>query len=170
MKRILMVLAPKDFRDSEYIVPRAFWEQNGADVMTCSTEFQSTGKYGYKVTHDFEINEVCAGDFDALFFVGGGGSLELVDNEELKELTENFQQSKKVIGALCAAPRNLLQWGILKGKKCTGYNGDGKLPDLCKKYGAQFVDQSTVTDGQYVTGTGPHSAEETALALLDVLS
>ena len=33
MKRIFIVVAQRTFRDSEYIVPRAFWEQYGAEIL-----------------------------------------------------------------------------------------------------------------------------------------
>ncbi len=62
------------------------------------------------------------GEFDAIFFVGGVGSLDYLENETARKLTQSFLDEGKLVGAICAAPRNFLKWGILAGKKCTGYN------------------------------------------------
>jgi len=41
MKKILMILAPSEFRDLEYIVPKAFFEQSNFEVTTTSSEILS---------------------------------------------------------------------------------------------------------------------------------
>lgn len=165
-----MVLAEDQFRDSEYIVPFAFWQQFGAEVKTTATSSVSYGKHGYEVHHDFHIHEAQSDEFDGLFFVGGNGCLDYLENESAQKLAASFLCAKKPIGAICAAPRLLLSWGILEGKKCTGFNGDGKLPELCEKSGALFQDASVVTDQNICTGTGPNTTEQTALAFWEILT
>ncbi len=165
-----MVLAPENFRDSEYIVPRAFWEQLDADIETTSLTIESVGKFGYTVQHDFTIAEADAGDFDGIFFVGGGGALVYQDNQAAKELTQAFVDAGKPYGAICAAPKNFATWGLLTGKQCSGFNADGAFATLCKEVGAEFVDRPAVVDGKLCTGTGPTATEITALKFWELFN
>ncbi len=164
-----MVLAPSDFRDAEHIVPHAIWTQQGIEVDTSSTEILSTGRFGYEVHHDFTLDEASATDYDGIFFVGGGGSLDFMENETTKNLTLEFINSDKATGAICAAPRNFLNWGILNGKKATGHNWDGNFPNLCKESGAAYMNNSVVVDGKILTADGPEAAEEAAFKFLEIL-
>ena len=168
-KKILMVLAPQNFRDLEYIVPKAFFEQHNCEVETTSTELFSKGRFGYQVYHDFTIDETGLDGFDALFFVGGVGALDFLENNKAKELALKFFAADKVLGAICAAPRVFLKWGILKEKKATGHNWDGNFQNLCKEGGAIFENKSVVTDGNVLTADGPESAEEAALEFLKLV-
>mgnify|MGYP003706325869 CR=1 FL=1 len=169
MKSILMILASKEFRDIEYIVPRAMWEQKGITVKTASIEKKSIGRFGYEVENDFLIQEASADDFDAIFFVGGIGILELQDNQTAKDLAFEFAIQNKTVSAICAAPRVLLHWGILTDRKCTGHNWDNTMPALAKKHEAEWIDTTVVMDDNFVTGYGPEAAEETALTILENL-
>jgi len=164
-----MLLAPQNFRDSEYIVPRAIWEQNGGVVRTVSTTEESIGKFGYSVTNDFLLPEPDSDDFDGIFLVGGGGSLAFQSDSDAQNLVEEFYQAGKPVGAICAAPRNLLTWGILNGRKCTGSDWDGQFDSLCEKYGARFVNEPVVVDDSLLTANGPEAAELAAVEFLELL-
>lgn len=169
MKNILMVLAPKNFRDLEYIVPRAIWQQKGAKVATTSSTPFSLGRFGYEVKNDFLLEEISSDNFNGVFFVGGAGALDLQNNQNAKFIAEDFSATGSSVGAICAAPRNLLEWGLLRGKKCTGHNWDGEFGKLCQKNGAIFEEKSVVVDGNFCTGNGPEAAEETALEFWKML-
>ena len=76
MKRIFMVVAPENFRDSEYIVPRAFWGNN--TVQRFYGLFRKKlllGVSDIKSKKNILLSEADVDSADALFFVGGGGSL-----------------------------------------------------------------------------------------------
>ncbi len=170
MKRILMLLAEKNFRDIEYIVPRAFFEQNGAEVKTASTSDSSIGKYGYEVKNDFRLDMIKPSDFDAIFIVGGGGSLQYKDDDLAKTLVTSFLDLQKPTAAICAAPQNLLHWGLGRNREVTGWNEDGVFYDLAVKVGAiPKVSESVVKDGLMITGNGPSASELTAKVLLGAL-
>ncbi len=164
-----MVLAPQDFRDEEYLVPREIWEKKGHLVQTCSTAKIAHGTLGAVVDIDFLITEVQEGDFDGIFLVGGGGSFDLVHDNDLKSLTERFNANKKGIGAICAAPRLLLAWGLLKGIKCTGWNGDNEFEKLAEQGQGIYRKKNAIRDGKFVTGDGPQSAEKTGKLFLKVV-
>lgn len=169
MPKLLIVLASQNFRDTEYITPRAIFEQQGIEVQTTSTVNESIGRFGYKVQNDLLLKDVQPEHFDGIFFVGGLGSLDFEENKEAKQLTKTFQDQSKTIGAICAAPRNFLSWGILRDKKCTGHNWDNQFPDLCEKHGAIYKDQDVVIDKNIITANGPEASEECANTLVKAL-
>ena len=157
--KILMILAADNFRDTEYLTPRAFFEKAGFEVQTTSTEPESVGRFGYRVYHENLIHDLNAEDFDAILFVGGGGSLKLESNSDAKRIAQESLDQNKILGALCAAPRNLLKWNLLKGKKCTGHNWDDQFPDLCEKNGALYQKAECVVDENIITAHGPEAVE-----------
>ncbi len=169
MKTILIILASENFRDIEYLVPRDFFEQNNYLVSTASITEKSIGRFGFAVKNDYLINQISCDNFDGVFFVGGSGSLDLQNNETLREFTTEIINSGKACGAICASPRNLLSWELLIGKRCTGWNGDNEFPKLCEKYGAIFEDKKVVVDTNMVTGNGPEASEEIAIEFMRLL-
>ncbi len=170
-KKILVVLAARDFRDEEYLAPSLYWEKEGADVMTISSSKTSYGRFTTTVKNNFVFGEdhIEAGDFDAIFFVGGGGALDFMENKEAQDLAQSFVDAGKIVGAICAAPRLLLHWGILQDKKMTGWNGDEELEDLARVEKAHYTKKPVVVNGKFITADGPDSAEDCAKALWKLL-
>ncbi len=71
-KKVLMVIAPDQFRDEEYLEPRRILEVRGCAVTVASTSIEpATGMLGAVVKPDTTIDKVKAADFDAVVFVGG---------------------------------------------------------------------------------------------------
>lgn len=164
-----MVLAPNMFRDLEYLVPKAFLEKNGHRVITTSTGLHSTGRFGYKVEHSATIEAYQHIEFDAIVYVGGLGCLELKDSTTLKNITKEYLNTGKPVASICAAPRLLIDWELVNGKKITGNNWDNNFDTLAKQAGAISIHEDVVTDGNLVTANGPESVEEFSNALLEVL-
>lgn len=164
-----MILAPENFQETEYETPRKYWESRGVIVQTASSKLFSVGHQGLKVAHEFLLSEVKADTFAGLFFVGGGGSLDYKENKDARRLCNKFVQKGRVVGAICAAPRLLLHWGILKNKKCTGWNGDGEFPYEAGLGQAHYLPEPVVVDGKIVTADGPSSAQKCAEEYLHLL-
>ena len=170
-KRIVMLLASEKFRDCEFIVPKAFFEQSGIKVSVASTKLTATGRFGFSVSSDVLIEYLNPTDYDGIFFVGGAGSIEYIDNLKAKAVFENFLKLNKPIAAICAAPRNFLKWGILRDKKCTGFNGDGLFSSMAKEYGAfGMPEENVVEDGLILTANGPEASEACAITFINLLN
>ena len=165
-----MVVAASEFRDIEYIVPKAFFEQAGHKVTTSSSTPESIGRFGYKIGIDLLVKEVDVNLFDGVFFVGGKGSLQFLEDDTAKNMVLSFISQQKLVGAICAAPRNFLSWGIMKGRKATGHNWDGEFGNLCKDNRAEYIeDQAVVIDNGVLTANGPEASEEAALKFMSLL-
>ncbi|USN57866.1 MAG: DJ-1/PfpI family protein [Candidatus Peribacteria bacterium] len=72
-------------------------------------------------------------------FIGGIGSLEYIENTDMKELAWKFQDAEKLVAAICAAPRVLLAYGILDGKQVIGNDWDGSFGEMCSKVSACYM-------------------------------
>jgi putative intracellular protease/amidase len=170
MATVLMLLASERFRDCEYLVPRAFFEQANIEVITSSTSKFVKGRFGYTIEVDFLLENIDAQKFDGIFFVGGGGAVEYAENMIAKKLFGTFLSLNKPVAAICAAPRNLLKWGYLKNKKCTGFDSDGVFSQLALENGAiPLPEEFVVRDGNILTANGPEASEACALVFIDLI-
>lgn len=169
-KRIVMVLASEKFRDIEYLVPKAFFEQAGIEVFSASTAINSIGRFGYEVKNNFLIEQIDSNMFDGIYFVGGGGSTQYLNNDVAKSIFTAFLELNKPIAAICAAPRNFLHWGLLKNKKSTGFDADGVFSKMAIEFGSiGLPEEKVVVDGLILTANGPEASEESALAFIQLL-
>jgi len=167
-KKVLMILAPKDFQDQEFSKPKDLLEAKGVKVTIASTTLkEAIGMYGSKVKPDILIKDAKAADYDAVVFIGGNGALALVDNPQALSLAIEAKKYNKVIGAICVAPMILAKAGVLEGKK-SAVSSYGK--SVLKKRGAVCTGKSVEIDGKIVTGSGPGAAEEFGEALIKTLS
>jgi putative intracellular protease/amidase len=71
-RRVLMVIAPSDFRDEELLQPKARFEAEGAVVELASTTVDvARGMLGAEVTPDLELSAVDPHQYAAIALVGG---------------------------------------------------------------------------------------------------
>ncbi|MGN6710477.1 DJ-1/PfpI family protein [Anaerocolumna jejuensis] len=169
-KKVLMVIAPKDFEDCEVVEPMAILKANGAKVTIASTTTDTAiGINGFKITPDIKISNAKADDYDAIVLPGGTGVISnLWDNEELRTLLQQFNSQGKIVAAMCAAPPTLAKAGILKGKTVTMFPWEDGIKELTTR-GAIYVNEETVTDGNIVTGKNPAASKSFGLAICDAL-
>ena len=163
MKKALVVIAPADFEDYEYSATVMELEKNGIAIEVLSSERGiCTGCHGTEIDAR-EPDEKDADEYDALVFIGGGGAIEIREDERFILLARKFAGKGKAIGAICWAPTILAKAGVLKGKKATiwvgfdsGYKEDTVA--VIASFGAQFVRRPVVVDGNIITANGPSAA------------
>ena len=74
-KKIAIIIAFKDFRDEEYFIPLQNFNDAGFETVTASTSLATAlGSYGGEANVDILIEDLDVKNFDAIVFVGGGGS------------------------------------------------------------------------------------------------
>jgi putative intracellular protease/amidase len=168
--KVLMLLAPERFRDCEYLVPRAFFDQAHIEVTTTSANKLIKGRFGYTLEVDLLLENIDVQKFDGIFFVGGGGAVEYAENMIAKDLFGSFLRLNKPVAAICAAPINLLKWGYLENRKCTGFDSDGVFSTLAIECGAiPLPHELVILDGNILTANGPEASEACALAFIDLV-
>jgi len=165
-RRILMVIAPEEFRDEELFTPKEIFEAEGAEVKIASTRLgPARGMLGGSAEPDLLIADARADEYDVIVVVGGMGSpTYLWPDEALHRLLREAEQKGKIIGAICLSPAVLARAGLLRGRRATVYATADSLREL-QHGGALYQSVDVVTDGRIITASGPHAAAEFGRAI-----
>ena len=84
MAKVVMIIAPERFRDEELFVTKEELERAGHKIVIASSaKGICPGSRGGFATATLTLNEVQASNYDAVVFVGGGGSKIYFANEEV---------------------------------------------------------------------------------------
>lgn len=169
-KRVLMVIAPDQFRDEELLIPRQILEAAGATVRVASrSKMECKGMLGARVRPDLLISEARVSDFDAIVVVGGMGSPEYLWGDVLLHaLLAEANAAHKTTAAICLSGAVLARAGVLRGHRATVY----KTADSMKEFaegGAIYTGEPVTVDGNLVTGEDPEAAREFAEAIVQKL-
>ena len=166
--KVLMVVAPRNFRDEEYQKPRQVLEAAGWQIEVASKGVnEATGMLGAKVKIDKDISQVNVDDYQGVVFVGGTGAAVYFEDQTALALAKTAFEKGKVVGAICIAPSILANAGILQGKRATAFSSEqGNLTEK----GAQYTGEPVGVDGKIVTANGPGAAEEFGKKLVNKLT
>jgi protease I len=158
-KKVLLIIAPQNFRDEELLHTKEELERVGAKTTIASTKTgEVRGMLGARVTPDIKLDQVKVDDYDVVVFVGGSGSAVYFDDKQAISIaSEAFSKGKKVC-AICIAPVILANAGVLKGKRATAFPDDS-VPKI-KSKGATYTGKSVEVDGNIITANGPAAARE----------
>lgn len=146
------------------VLRRGGIEAVGVSIDEFGLDVEGGHKIGLVADELWDDDDVAAADM--ILLPGGmAGVRVLKTDSRVLDALRDFDKQGKYIGALCAAPAVLQAAGILKGRKITGYPGvESGIPD------AEFHGgDSVVRDGNLITGTGPATAMEFALAVIEML-
>ena len=175
MKKIVMIIAPENFRDEELLVPKGHFEGKGIKVAVASTKKgPCKGSRGAVVNSELTLNEVNVSDFDAVLFVGGGGTPVIRKEERALEIAQETVVQGKVLGAICWAATTLAKAGVLEGKNATVWVGPDSefgmdTNEYIESMGATYVAEGVVADGKIVTADGPAHAQQWAAEIEKLL-
>jgi len=164
---VLLFLSATDFNEEEYSIIRKLLLKYGKNIfITSDDHYVCSGSKGMKVKSDTSFYNINVKNFSAMVLIGGKGSIAYWDNEKLHTITRNFNDAKKVIGAICSAPVILAKAGILKDKSATCYYEDkNELISL----GINYQDRAVVIDKNIVTSNGSQSAAQFTEAVLHLI-
>lgn len=167
-KKVLLVVAPFDFQEREYQVPRTALEKAGFQVLVGSKNTTvAKSSAGLQVKIDLQLEEIKIDDFDAVVFIGGTGATVYLTDPIALSLAQEAHQKEKVIGAICIAPSILANAGVLKDKKATVYpTEEGNL----REKGAIYTGQPVTVDGKIITANEPSAAEEFGQKIVELLN
>lgn len=171
---VALFISATGFQPVEYQNTRTALEAAGIRVIIASDNRNAMGNAiatdGSVVHVDYLISNLqddhCAG----LALIGGGGALDHLDSNDVIEATQRAIAAKKVVGAICIAPRILAKAGILTGKRATGWDGDNKLAEIFEAHAVKLnTKKAVVADGNIVTAQGPAAATEFGETLAKLL-
>ncbi len=156
-KKVLMVIAPENFRDEEFAEPKEIFEGSSAEVTVASKGVKKAkGKLGATADVDIDIGEADADDYDAVVFIGGPGSSVYFEDPVALNLAEKAYNAGKVTAAICIAPSILANAGVLDGKKATCFKSES---ENVESKSAGYTGDPVTIDGKIVTANGPDAAK-----------
>lgn len=165
--KIAMIVAKKDFRDEELLVPKSIFEKAGFKVIVFSdSPGKARGMLGSAVNVDDRIENLNSADYEAIIFVGGVGASTYWNNQTAHIIAKDTLANNKVLGAICIAPVILANAGVLNGRRATVWPSEKVKLETC---GAMYTGANVEVDGNIVTANGPQSAEEFARAILKIV-
>lgn len=139
---------------------------NEVVTVAVSGELLVTSAQKIPVKADRLISDSEYDDADVVFLPGGmPGTLNLEADRKLVSIVRKQYESGKIVAAICAAPSILGHMNILRGKKATCYPGFEK--DL---FGAEYVTDKVVADGNVITSRGMGTAIDLGLVLVEKIT
>lgn len=159
-KKVLLIVAKRDFEDVEYNKTRRALNGAGLQCAVASTKTGTLkGRKGKRVTSDLELKDVVVSDYDGVVIIGGNGIKKMWKNEEAHRIVREAMDQGKVVAAICAGPGVLGYAGVLQGKEATAHPKSGAR-SVMKDNGCRYVDRKVVVDGNVITANGPRAAGE----------
>jgi len=179
-KKVIFVVALRDFRDAEYFIPKEILESAGVEIKTASNkkglpasrQGLAIGADGGEIEIDFLVPEVRPQELDAVVFIGGPGTLKYLDNEDSYKLAKETIAREKILAAICISPVILAKAGVLEGKKATVWSSpmDKSAIKTLEQYKSNYEDKPVVIDGKIITANGPDAAEEFGEKIKELLT
>jgi putative intracellular protease/amidase len=143
--------------------------------------------------HTAQPSDLSAGDYDAIFFAGGHGTMwDFAEADGLAQLAASIYERGGVVAAVCHGPSALVNLRLsdgsylIDGKRVAAFTNDEEaavgltdvvpflLADALVKHGATHVPaanftEQVVVDDRLVTGQNPASARATAEQVVRIL-
>ena len=168
----IAILATDGFEQSELEKPKQNLEDAGFETVVVAPHdgdikgWQHTG-WGTPVKVDKTVDQVSAGDFDAIVLPGGVINPDkLRQNVKAVQLVRDFHDAGKTVAAICHGPWMLVEADIVKGKKATSW--PSVRTDLANA-GAEVHDEACVEDGNLITSRKPDDIPAFSQAVIKAL-
>lgn len=179
MKRILLLLA----NGFEPLEAAGFTDVFGwanidgeerMDLVSVGLSSPLKATFGFSVIPDQILADVDLNNFDAIAIPGGfegAGFYKDAYADEFLNAIRHFEAAGKPVATVCVASLSLGKAGLIKDRRATIYHQiGGTRKEELEAFGANFVDEAIVKDGNLITSTGPGTGVEVAFELLTDLT
>lgn len=162
---MVYVFLANGFEEVEAITPIDLLRRASVDVKTVGIgSKQITGSHGMTIFTDLSDEDDLSESFDMLILPGGVGHVHLKTSPVVKTQLEKAVENQIPIGAICAAPSILGEYGFLQNHRAVCFPGfETSL------LGATYVNQPVVTDGIFTTAKGAGCALLFSFELIRIL-
>lgn len=130
-----------------------------------------TSSHSVTVRADQLVEAVSLSAGDMVVLPGGLGGVAAIEGNDaaMALIRQAAKDADLWLAAICAAPTLLARAGLLPpGTRCVCY--PGMEGELSAAGAVPMMDRSTVTEGKLITGRGPGSSFDFALALTHALA
>jgi protease I len=152
------IIAADMVEQIELVEPRKALDAAGAETQLISIkpgEIQGFNHFDKAGKHrvDKAIEEVDAGDYDALMIPGGVGNPDqLRRDENVVSFVRDFFEQGKPVASICHGPWVLVEAGVVRDRKLTSWP---TLQTDIRNAGGNWVDEQVVVDQGLVTSRKP---------------
>lgn len=168
-KKVVFLIAPKDFRDEEFKIPYDYLKNAGVKITVVSQETtEAIGMLGMKVKPDISLDSLNYENYDGFILIGGAGSIFYWNNRKVWEICRYFNEKNKLLAGICLAPITIVKSGVLRERRATCFN-DKKALEEFRNSNVEYVNKDVVIDKNIITANGPEASEKFAKAILDYL-
>ena len=156
------------FNTHEFWYPFYRLKEAGGEVVVMGSGSAETyaGKPGTEVTVDVNADQVSAADFDGIVIPGGYAPDLMRRYPKMVQLVKDFNETGKVVAAICHAGWMLASAEILQDKTVTSFFS---IKDDLIHAGANWVDQEVVVDGNLITSRSPDDLPAFMRAIIEFL-
>lgn len=168
---VLLIIASQGFQQVEYHETKKVIAQAGFPVITASNKSgNAVAKDGSMVPVEITTDKVDVSNYAGIFFIGGPGALECLDNTISYKIAQEACAQNKPVGAICIATRILAKSGILHDKYATGWNEDGELDQIFAENNVIYLpEEKVVAESNIITATDPSVAHDFGLHIVEML-
>ena len=140
----------------------------GIEVITAGLDEQPVvASRGISIIPETNIKKVEQKEFDMVVLPGGlPGADHLRDNKTVQKILKMHAENNRYLAAICAAPKALVEAGVLENKTTTCYPG---ALDKVELKNTKLSNKAVEIDGKVVTSRGPGTAMDFALTLVELL-
>lgn len=167
MKKAYLFLAT-GFEEVEALTVVDILRRGNVDCKTVSItgDYDVTSSHAVTIRADLVFDEQDLSDADMLIMPGGiPGTPNLKAHKGLEKLIQQYNEKRKYLAAVCAAPGIYGEMGLLEGKNATCYPG---MEEALQ--GANYLTNRVVCDGQFITSRGMGTCIDFGLTLLEKLT
>jgi 4-methyl-5(b-hydroxyethyl)-thiazole monophosphate biosynthesis len=151
-----------------------YYGDKSVELKTAGFKNEIEACWNFKVKPEVLFEDIRIEDYDALAIPGGfeeEGYYTEAYSEEFLDLVKAFNTQGKIIATVCVGAMPLGKCGILKGVKATTYDlFENHRRGQLAEFGADVQDKHVVVSDNIITSTGPRTAIEVALILLEMLT
>jgi 4-methyl-5(b-hydroxyethyl)-thiazole monophosphate biosynthesis len=169
MNKVLLLLA-EGFEEIETVTPLDILLRGGVQVDSASLtpERIVAGGQKIRIQADRFLEECNTGEYDMLIIPGGGlGVQNLLKDDRISRLIQDFRENDKWIAAICAGPKVLAKAEVISDSRITSYPSvkEELVPNI-----KEYSEERVVVDGKIITSRGAGCAQEFGLMLLEKLT
>jgi protease I len=158
MANILMIIPPERFRDEELFQTKEELEKADHSVVIASTRRGTClGSRGGQAEAELALDEIDLQKYQAVVFVGGGGSKILFNNLQAQSIAWEMNNKGKVVAAICLAPVILANAGLLLDKNATVAGTESKT---IEDRGAKYMGPGVFVDENIITANAPKASRQ----------
>ena len=169
MVQHVLILVGDDYEDLELWYPKLRLLEAGVGVTVAGPQVGKLyrGKHGYPCVSDADIASMESSDFQGMVIPGGWMPDKLRRDGDVLQLVRDFDDSPKMIAAICHGGWIPISAGVYRGVKVTGSAG---IKDDLVNAAAIWADEPVVVDRHFVSSRKPDDLPAFCRGMLEVLA